>query len=424
MPAARTATAGAAPRVVCWGDVTGPRTIAHADMDAFFAAVEQREDPRLRGRPVAVGGAPPRGVVAAASYEARPFGVHSAMPTAQALQRCPELEVLPPRFELYAEVSRHVFEIFRAHSPLVEGLSLDEAFLDLTGTRRLQGDAEQVARAIKQRVRAELDLVVSIGIAPSKFVAKIASDIGKPDGLVVVRPGEVRGFLDPLPVSRVFGVGRVTQNSLARLGVHTIGQLAAFDRDVLVTRFGELGQQLRQLASGEDPRAVEPEREPRSIGHEDTFAADLTDLDELRRIVQEQADRVARRLRRQGYLARVVVLKAKTDRFQLYTRRRSLGRPTLDGGEIGRVAQELLVKLLRSRPAPLRLTGVSVAELVQEQGPRQLSFDEPEQDRTRRLARTLDAITDKYGRAALVRASILPAAPETRATEEPGELDD
>jgi len=388
--------------------VAGPiRTIIHGDMDAFYAAVEQRDNPELRGKPVAVGGPARRGVVAAASYEARVYGIHSAMPMAQALRLCPGLVAIQSRFRDYTEVSRQVFAIFRDCSPLVEPLSLDEAFIDITGTERLQGDAWAVARRIKDRVREELDLVVSVGVAPNKFVAKVASDLGKPDGLVVVPPVEVQRFLHPLPVSRIFGVGQVTQQALQAMGIETMGDLAAYPRDLLRARLGEHGDQIWSLARGEDDRPVEAARDAKSLGHEDTFEHDKGDLAQLSQILLEQADRVARRLRRHGLRAGTVVLKVKTAGFRLYSRRRRLQRPCSDGTTLGRVAGELLAELMQSQPGPFRLTGVTGADLQPDGRPRQLTLDEPEQERHDRLERTLDAIAELYGDGAVARASTL-----------------
>jgi DNA polymerase-4 len=382
------------------------RTILHADMDAFYASVEQRDDPALRGRPVVVGGPSRRGVVAAASYEARRFGIHSAMPMAQALRRCAELVVVRPRGAHYAAVSGQVFEIFERYSPLVEPLSLDEAFLDITGTERLHGDARRVAQSIKREVRERLDLVVSIGVAPSKFVAKVASDLGKPDGLVLVAPGEVEAFLGPLPVSRIFGVGKVTLRALEQMGVRTIGELAAYPTAVLRQRFGEHGEQLSALSRGIDDREVVPDREAKSLGHEDTFHDDIGDPEELTHIVLEQADRVGRRLRRHHLRAATVMLKAKTADFRLLTRRRRLERPSSDGEALGRMAAELLVELLRVEPGPFRLTGVTGCDLCVDQGaPRQLCLDEAQHERRERLARTLDAIADRFGEDVVARAT-------------------
>jgi DNA polymerase-4 len=395
------------------------RTILHADMDAFYASVEQRDDPSLRGRPVAVGGPARRGVVAAASYEARRYGVRSAMPVARALRLCPELAVIEPRFAVYSEISERVFAIFASYTPLVEPLSLDEAFLDLSGTERLQGDALEVARAIKARVRSELELVVSVGIGPNKLIAKIASDLGKPDGLVVVRPEEARAFLHPLPVGRLFGVGQVTERRLHELGIRSVGELAAYPRDGLVSRLGSLGGELWSEAQAEDERPVVVDRPPESIGAEDTFADDLSTLEELEPRVQEQADRVARRLRADGFRARVIVLKVKTADFVLRTRRRSLPWPTSDGAVIHRVACELLRKLwqhLQRGPGlgAVRLTGVAAGGLSAGDEPRQLCFDEPAAEEGERLGRTLDEISARFGERALIRGSTLDRNPRRR----------
>jgi DNA polymerase-4 len=283
---------------------------------------------------------------------------------------------------------------------------LDEAFVDLSGTERLHGSAEQVARVIKQTVHHELQLVVSVGVGPSKFIAKIASDLGKPDGMIIVKANELEGFLFPLPVSRVFGVGQVTEKALSDLGISTIGELATFPKEVLRSRFGELGDQLWELSHGIDDRPVVPERPPKSIGHEDTFATDREDLEALRRIVQEQADRVAHRLRSQGYSAQTVVLKAKTPDFKLHTRRRRLPRPTCDGTTLGQTACELLTKLM-PKLLSVRLTGVSVTDLSENQAPSQLTFDEPEHQQKERLAHALDDIMDKFGTTSVRRASSL-----------------
>jgi len=384
------------------------RVILHADMDAFFASVEQRDAPELRGLPVAVGGRPPRGVIAAASYEARVFGVHSAQPTARALRLCPDLVLRAPRFSVYQQVSAQVMEVFRSFSPRVEPLSLDEAFLDLTGTRKLHGPPEQVAHRLKARVREVTSLVVSVGVGPSKFIAKLASDLGKPDGLLVVRPEGVRALLDPLPVSRLFGAGKVTQRKLHDLGIQTIGQLAATSPETLTRRLGSLGEQLRRLAVGDDPRDLEVDRAAESVGHEETFPKDISDLEALAVYLRAHADEVAARLRAGQVQARVVMLKVKTHDFKLCTRRRTLPRATSDALTLARVADELLGKLWRARgPMKVRLIGLSAGGLVPEQGPRQLSFDEPERARELTLGRTLDLIHERFGQAALKRAETL-----------------
>lgn len=382
------------------------RQILHADMDAFYASVEQRDDPNLRGRPVAVGGPAPRGVISAASYEAREFGVKSAMPTSKALRICPDLVLVGGRMGDYAEISNSVFEIFRDFSPLVEPLSLDEAFVDLTGSERLFGSAERVGREIKARVKKRLDLVVSVGIGPNKFIAKIASDLEKPDGFVQVDRGAVQTFLNPLPVSVIFGVGPVTRKKLSGLGIETIGQLADCSKEMLTRNFKNQGEHLWALARGIDDRPVIPQWEPKSIGHENTFDEDINDLDELRFRVQEQADRVAARLRKKGYGATVVTVKVKTGRFESHTCQRALSQPTVDGFEIGLVAKALLDEI-KPKLGPLRLTGVSAGGLTDLAAPRQLDFNEDQRKKKAKLGAALDNIHDAFGRGALRRGDAL-----------------
>jgi DNA polymerase IV len=274
------------------------RTILHVDLDAFYAAVEQRDDPALRGKPVLVGGSARRGVVASCSYEARTFGIHSAMPMAEALRRCPKAIVVRHRMERYAEASRTFFAILGDYSPEVEGLSLDEAFLDVTASERLLGDGKTIALAIKRRVREELSLVASVGVAPIKLAAKIASDIDKPDGLRIVAPDQLLAFLHPLPVTRLWGVGDTTREILETMGLSTIGDVARHPEAALVSRLGATtGHHLAALARGEDHRPVVAEREPVSIGHQVTFEDDLDDKGELCVLLLDQADRVAARLR-------------------------------------------------------------------------------------------------------------------------------
>ncbi|MEO8553636.1 MAG: DNA polymerase IV, partial [Kofleriaceae bacterium] len=274
------------------------RTILHVDLDAFFAAVEQRDDPALRGKPVLVGGSVKRGVVASCSYEARVFGIKSAMPMAEAMRRCPHAIVVKHRMDRYVDASRIFFAILGDFSPDVEGLSLDEAFLDCTGSERLLGDGATIAHAIKERVTAETKLVASVGIAPIKFAAKIASDIDKPDGLRIVTPEGLLGFLHGLPVTRLWGVGETTRSALASMGLSTIGDVARYPEQALIGRLGAVtGQHLAALARGEDPRPVVSEREAVTIGHRETFEHDLDDKGELAVTLLDQADRVAARLR-------------------------------------------------------------------------------------------------------------------------------
>jgi len=274
------------------------RSILHLDLDAFYASVEVLDRPELRGKPVIVGGDERRGVVAAASYEARRFGVHSAMPTATAKRLCPKGIFLPVRMSRYGEMSDTVFAIYRRFSPLVEPLSIDEAFLDVTGCERLFGSAKEVARKIKAAVREETGLTVSAGVAPNKFLAKIASDLGKPDGLTVVPLGGEHDFLDPLPVGKLWGVGKVTEEALLGRGIRTIGDLRRSSRETLVRTFGAHGEHLHELSHGLDDRPVETEREAKSVGHEDTYDHDLRDRGAMRRELLSLADRVSSRERR------------------------------------------------------------------------------------------------------------------------------
>ena len=398
------------------------RAIVHLDLDAFFAAVEQLDDPGLRGRPVIVGGTSGRGVVCAASYEARRYGVRSAMPTAEARRRCPDGVFLPPRFPRYSELSRAVFAVYRRYTPLVEPLSLDEAFLDVTRSRALHGDPESIARKVKSEVREGTGLTVSAGVADCKMAAKITSDLGKPDGLVAVPPGTTAAFLAPLPVSRLWGVGRVTEQALRVLGVTTIGELARFPEQVLVERFGSQGAHMRALAAGDDPRPVVPDEEAHSIGAEDTFERDLSGEEALLPTLLDQSVRVARRLREAGLRGRVVTLKVKYGDFTMVTRRTTLPRATDDAGEIYR---SIRADLARASPErAVRLTGVTVSGFsAEEEPPAQLDLlGTPGASPPGRvganakrdaLNAALDALADRYGEASVRPATLVERAPET-----------
>jgi len=383
------------------------RTILHVDLDAFYAAVEQRDDPALRGKPVLVGGSARRGVVAACSYEARTFGIHSAMPMAEALRRCPRAIVVRHRMERYAEASHAFFAILGDYSPEVEGLSLDEAFLDVTASERLLGDGPTIARAIKRRVRAELALVASVGIAPIKLAAKIASDIDKPDGLRIVAPDQLLAFLHPLPVTRLWGVGEATREVLATMGLSTIGDVARYPEAALVGRLGATtGHHLAALARGEDHRPVVAEHDPVTIGHQETFDDDVDDKGELAVLLLDQADRVAARLRAADLRARAVVLIVKYDDFRQITRRTTLDAATSDGGVLARTAIELLAKVAIEprRGARVRLCGISATQLEPRDAPRQLGFDEAARAKGERLGDTIDKLAAKYGKGAIRRA--------------------
>jgi DNA polymerase-4 len=381
-------------------------------MDAFFASVEQRERPELRGRPVAVGGVSNRGVVAAASYEARRFGVHSAMSSVEARRRCPELVLIRGDMPLYARVSRQIFEIFGEFSPSVEGLSLDEAFLDLTGSQRLLGSPREVGERLRARVRRETGLAVSVGIGPVKMVAKIASARAKPDGLLEVPPEKVREFLGPLPVRCIWGVGPVAEERLLRAGFETLSDLARADSKRLEAALGDWGLEVAQLARGRDLRDVASYREAVSYSEENTFERDVSDRETLEATILAHAESVARRLRRDQLEARTVVLKWRLARrrragprgYPLQTRRLTLPEPTDDGLVIAAAARGLLE---RSGPGePVRLVGVGTSNLSSpDLGQLSLFGPPPRKRRRRRLNRALDEIAERFGTRAVVRGS-------------------
>jgi DNA polymerase-4 len=386
-------------------------TIAHVDLDAFFTSVEQRDDPSLRGKPVIVGGSRTRGVVAAASYEVRRFGVHSAMPMALALRLCPHAIVVPHRMDRYAEASEAFMAILADFSPVVEALSFDEAFLDLTGSERLLGPPRDVGARIKRRVRDELSLVASVGVAPTKMAAKIASDLDKPDGLRVVPAGSLREFLAPLPAGRLFGVGEVTGAALAQLGLATIGDVARCPEASLVARLGPHGAHLAALARGEDARQVEAEQAPVTIGHQETFEHDTADRGDLEVLLIQQLDRVAERLRRAALRATVVGVIVKYDDFRQITRRTTLADATTDAAVLIRAALKLLAAIdLDDRPRRrVRLLGGFAAGLEPRDAPRQLALDEAVRARGERLGDTLDRLRDRFGDAVVHRAIELAA---------------
>src|SRR5208283_2366547 len=360
--------------------------ILHCDMDAFYASVEERDRPELVGKPVIVGGSPEkRGVVSAANYVARKYGVHSAMPSATAHRLCPHGIYLPPRIDYYAEVSRHIRDIFERFTPLVEPLSLDEAFLDVTGSEGLFGPAVEIARQIKQLVRAEIRLVVSVGVAPNKFLAKIASDLKKPDALVVVEPGHEQEFLDPLPVERLWGVGKQSSKVFERMGIRTIGQLRQWPLDVLQARFGSSGEHLWNLAHGRDDRPVVPEREAKSISHETTFEHDIADMDVLRAWLVDLVEQVGCRMRRHGLRGRTVHLKVRFADFSLITRSQTLPEPTDITDELWRTADELLCQRLPAGHLPVRLLGMGVSGLDDSGTVQGMLFDREERQKQTRL---------------------------------------
>jgi DNA polymerase IV len=380
-----------------------PRWIAHVDMDAFYASIEIRDDPSLVGKPVVVGGsAEGRGVVAAASYESRKFGIHSAMPMARALRLCPHLVRVPGDMRKYQSVSEQVMEIFARFSPSIEPLSLDEAFLDLTGTERIFGAPERVGRSIKEEIHAATRLTASVGIAPRKFVAKIASDLRKPDGLVVVGQDEVESFLSPLPIGRLWGVGPKTLVVLQGMGIETIGDLARSDPDACVRRLGEWGEHLTDLARGIDEREVVPEWEAKSYSHEETFARDRGDAEFIGAVMLDQASRVARRLRRDGVAGQIVTLKLRYGDFKTLTRQRKIARATCLAEPIYHEARRLFDVAWDGRP--VRLIGVGVGGIQPQSAGFDLFTEVDGDERRRRLADTIDRIQDRFGGAKLVRA--------------------
>jgi DNA polymerase IV len=385
------------------------RTILHVDMDAFFVSVELLRRPELRGRPVVVGGTGSRGVVAAASYEARAYGVFSAMPSTQARRLCPQAVFLPGDHDHYGEVSGRVMDIFRSFTPLVEPLSLDEAFLDVTGARRLFGEGAAIGRAIRAEISEREGLDCSVGVAATKMVAKLASEAAKPrasptgplpgEGVRVVAPGDEQGFLRPLPARALWGVGPATLAKLERLGVRTVGDIADLPEAALVGALGPAnGRHLGLLARGIDPRPVEPDQKLKSIGHEETFAHDHHEPDTLAREAARMADAVAWRLRRAGLVARTVTIKVRFGDFRTVTRSTTLPEPIDEGPAVTRHAQALLAGL---DPSPgVRLLGVTVSGLREGAG-RQLSFDDAGAPAWHEASGAIDAIRDRYGTGAI-----------------------
>ncbi len=383
--------------------------ILHVDMDAFYASVEERENPSLIGKPVIVGGSPEsRGVVSAANYAARKYGVHSALPSVTAHRLCPQGVFLPCRMDFYAHVSRQIREIFQRYTPLVEPLSLDEAFLDVTGSQSLFGPSAEIGRRIKEDIRRELRLVASVGVAPNKFLAKVASDLQKPDGFVIVQPDRVQEFLDPLPVERLWGVGKVAAATLHRLGVRTIAQLRGLPMNILAEHFGKSGQHLWQLAQGIDDRGVVPDREAKSISHETTFAADISDALVLRAWLLELTEQVARRLRRHELRGRTVQVKVRFSDFRTITRAHTLTEPTNITREIWEAAADALTAALGKAFQPVRLVGVGVSGLDTAGQRQRTLFDEGARTKQTALDEVADRIQAKHGNGALKRGTAVP----------------
>jgi DNA polymerase-4 len=384
------------------------KAIIHLDMDAFYPAVEILDNPGLKGKPVIVGGGRERGVVSSASYEARTFGVHSAQPMATAMRLCPNGVFLPVRMSRYKEVSKQVFEIFFRFTPLVEPLSIDEAFLDVTGSIRLFGEPVGIAKRIKQMVVEETGLTISAGVAPSKFVAKIASDMDKPDGLTVVPSDQLREFLNPLPIKKMWGVGKVTQEALARLNVRTFKDLSLMPLKVLERQFGKQGLKMHHLSMGIDPREVIPEHDAKSIGHEETFPQDIIDRGAAKKELLSLANKVARRMRREGVIGRTITLKVKYSDFVQITRSKTLPTPTDDGPEIYSNVCRLLKKTEVGK-RPVRLLGISLSQLSAIGSETQLGLFNPDGEALKRkeLHAAIDSLHEKFGEKSIRPGTLL-----------------
>jgi DNA polymerase-4 len=387
------------------------RAILHADMDAFYASVEERDHPELKGKPLIVGGTGGRGVVAAASYAVRRFGVRSAMPMREALRLCPQAICVPPRMARYQEVSAQVFAIFREFTPIVQGLSLDEAFLDVTASRRLKGDAETIGTQIRRRIRAATELSASVGIAPNKLLAKIASDLAKPDGMFRIGPENLHDVLDALPIQRLLGVGQKSLPAVEAAGIHTVGDAARASEQVLWRAFGKHGRSMRALACGIDERPVVADREEKTLSAEETFARDVRDAAELERHLTALSDRAAARLRAHGLAAGRVSVKIRRADFKTYSRQCVLGQPTQDTSVVSGAARRLLAGWLAEQPnAALRLLGVGAGDLGTL---RQADLFVTEPAKDTRLDAAVDGIRGRFGSAVITRASLLPRGPYT-----------
>ncbi len=382
------------------------RWIIHVDMDEFFDAVEKLDNPQLRGKPLLIGGDPRgRGVVSTASYEARVFGCHSAMPMSQAVRLCPQAIVIPGRHSRYGEISEQIFELLGEYSPLVEPLSIDEAFIDITGSQRLLGEPARVAADIKRAIRERIGLTASLGVAPNKFLAKLGSDLKKPDGLVVITPATIHQVLDDLPVTRLWGVGPAAEKVLARLNLRTIGQVRRAPVEILRRALGDAGEHYKQLAAGIDDRPVIPQSQAKSVGQEETFATDVADMEQLRGVLHDHVQRVARRLRAHGLLARTVTLKIRYGDFTTITRSTTLPAATDVTADLWTAATKVLDDWAAKDRRPLRLLGMTAHNLVPAQGQQMTLFEDAAKTKQRAVDGVVDKINQRLGKGSVKRGT-------------------
>ncbi len=381
--------------------------IIHIDMDAFYASVEQLDHPELKGKCVIVGGAARRGVVSAASYEARAFGVHSAMPIFQAKKKCPHGIFIPPRMSRYKDVSAKIMSILKRYSPLVEAVSIDEAYLDVSGCERIHGAPESIAADIKKTIRQKLELTCSVGVAPLRFLAKIASDMNKPNGMMVIQPGAVMEFIDRLPIHKVPGVGKLSRQHLNNIGIYMLGDVNKYPPEMLTRRFGKFGGRLISLAKGLDNTPVSATSEHKSVSTERTLTEDTLDVQQLKKILLEQSETVGRELRKMNVWAKTITLKIRHDNFRLITRRITVHNPTQSSKILYKEAALLLDQYRLSQK--VRLIGVGASALTSDLDPIQMDMFSAESltgNNWEKIDRAIDGISQKYGKHAVQRATL------------------
>jgi DNA polymerase-4 len=383
--------------------------IIHIDMDAFYASVEQLDRPELKGKCVIVGGTSRRGVVSAASYEARKYGVHSAMPIFQAQKKCPNGIFIPPRMSRYKDVSAKVMSILKRYSPLVEVVSIDEAYLDVSGCERIHGTPETIAANVKNTIRRELELTCSVGVAPVRFLAKIASDMNKPDGMAVIQPDSMEEFIDRLPVHKVPGVGKLSRKNLNHIGIYMLGDVNKYPAEMITKRFGKFGQRLIHLAKGIDKTPVSPNSVHKSVSTERTLAEDTLDIPRLKKVLLKQSETVGRELRKMNQWAKTITLKIKHDNFRLVTRRVTIANPTQSSEIIYKKASMLLDQYRLSQK--VRLIGVGASAFTSAVNPVQMDMFESRTDKGgnwEKVDRAIDGIDQKYGKDTVKRATLAP----------------